>query len=208
MRVRMGLLQRRPDLSPEDFGRHWRAVHGPLAARLPGLLRYHQNHLRERLAFEGIPPADWPLDGISELWFDPAADMRALAATPPYRAVAEDEPRCMLPSRVIVADQHTVAAGQGGCKVIALLTRAEAATPEDFAAAWLRAAPDAAGCTLNLVRDRLRAGTPIGRDAAPVDAVLELWFATDAPAAIHVSPASRAATAGATAWRTEIHVVV
>lgn len=208
MRVRMGLLQRRPDLSPEDFGRHWRDVHGPLAARLPGLLRYHQNHLCAPIALAGIPRGDWPLDGISELWFDPVADMRALAATPAYRAVAEDEPRCMLPSRVIVADQHGIAAGQGGCKVIALLTRAEAATPEDFAAAWLRAAPHAAGCTLNLVRDRLRAGTPIGRGVAPVDAVLELWFAADAPAAIHVSPAARAATASATAWRANVHVVV
>jgi len=47
--VRMGLLTRRAGLAPEAFRRHWRDVHGPLAARLPGLERYLQNHLTERV---------------------------------------------------------------------------------------------------------------------------------------------------------------
>lgn len=38
MIVRFGLLRRRPDLTAEGFRRHWLTVHGPLAARTPGLL--------------------------------------------------------------------------------------------------------------------------------------------------------------------------
>jgi hypothetical protein len=29
-------LHKRPDLSPEQFRKHWREVHGPLAAAIPG----------------------------------------------------------------------------------------------------------------------------------------------------------------------------
>ena len=61
MIVRMGLLQKRPQLSTRDFRRHWREVHGTLAAQLPGLRRYHQNHVVER-AQRGIDYARGPRD--------------------------------------------------------------------------------------------------------------------------------------------------
>jgi hypothetical protein len=45
MIVRMGLLTRKPGVTTEQFRRHRCEVHGPLAARMPGLRRYHQNHV-------------------------------------------------------------------------------------------------------------------------------------------------------------------
>ena len=37
------LLQRKGNMSEEDFHKYWRNVHGPFATRLPGLRRYVQN---------------------------------------------------------------------------------------------------------------------------------------------------------------------
>ena len=48
MIVRMGLLTRKPGVTMEQFRRHWRDVHGPLAAKLTGLRRYHQNYVVDR----------------------------------------------------------------------------------------------------------------------------------------------------------------
>ena len=76
MIVRMGLLTRKPGTTAERFRRHWREVHGPLAARMPGLRRYHQNHMVDASPLGiGSSPEGWRLDGISELWFDDVASM-------------------------------------------------------------------------------------------------------------------------------------
>ena len=70
LRKRIALLQRRPDLSLQDFDAHWAVPHAKLIAALPGLGEYVQNPVR---AFwtNGDPRAT--LDGIVEVWFDDAA---------------------------------------------------------------------------------------------------------------------------------------
>src|SRR3712207_84593 len=109
MIVRMGLLTRKPDTTAEQFRRHWREVHGPLAAQMPGLRRYYQNHLVDSVQSEpGRATGDWHLDGMSELWFDDAGTMRAAVTSNAYRAVAADEPNCMVGTKVIVAEQNVV----------------------------------------------------------------------------------------------------
>jgi uncharacterized protein (TIGR02118 family) len=215
MRVRMGLLTRRPDLGTDAFRRHWREVHGPVAARLPGLLRYQQNHLIARLPVEGVPGGSWSLDGISALWFAEGTDMRALAATPAYGAVAVDEPRCMLPSRVIVADRHVVLPEpDAACpKAMLLLSRAPGLGAAGFAAAWLSpaglpAVPGLAGCTLSLVTDRIARDATSGDDEIPVDAVAELWFAAAPPDRLALAAAAARVTGSAAAWMAEMHPVV
>ena len=81
MIVRMGLLQKQADMEPTEFRKHWRDGHGPLAAKLPGLRRYHQNHIVDREQ-RGITyrAADWDFDGFSELWFDDMPSMQAAFA--------------------------------------------------------------------------------------------------------------------------------
>lgn len=193
--VRMGLLTRRPDLGAAAFRRHWRDVHGPLAARLPGLRRYAQNSLGAQVAVRGVAAGDWRLDGISALWFAAGTDMGALSATPAYQAVAADEPRCMLPSRIIVAERHVLlpepAPGAPAAKVMALL----AGEASGLAAAPLRGWPGLIACTLSVVTARMTQGATLTRAALPVDAVAELWFAPGAPADIAALPGVVAATA-------------
>jgi uncharacterized protein (TIGR02118 family) len=59
-------LKKKANLTDEEFYRYWKEKHGPLAARvIPGLRKYVQNHIRERL-----PEGHHDIDGILELWFD------------------------------------------------------------------------------------------------------------------------------------------
>ena len=77
---RMSLLRRKPDMTKEEFDRHWLDIHGPMIAKLPGLLSYVQNKPLGKV--EGaaqIPVADAgdQVDGITELYFDSFDDMEA-----------------------------------------------------------------------------------------------------------------------------------
>ena len=99
------VLHRRPDMDPGEFCRYWRDVHGPLAARMPGLRKYVQNH--------GLPdaaPGDLPCDGIAELWFDSAEALRAAFASAEGVATMADVANFIDRDRIgeMVVDEVTV----------------------------------------------------------------------------------------------------
>jgi len=83
---RFVILRRKPGMSVQEFRNYWKMVHGPLIAKIPGLLKYIQYHVRSE---EGV---DNPIDGIAELWFKSEADQQNAYRTAQYRAVVEDEP--------------------------------------------------------------------------------------------------------------------
>ena len=59
------LLKRHPESTHEEFMKHWKEEHGPLAIKMiPGLKKYVQNHL------VNLPGMRYEVDGIAELWFD------------------------------------------------------------------------------------------------------------------------------------------
>ena len=80
----ISLMRRRPDLTVEQFRRHWLHPHGTMTAELPGVRHYVQHH-----------PVDGPgtnayareiaIDGVPELWFDDY-DQRRIAYTSPRMA--------------------------------------------------------------------------------------------------------------------------
>jgi uncharacterized protein (TIGR02118 family) len=79
---------RRAGLTPEQFARHWREVHGPLAlAHHVGMSRYVQDVVQRALT-----PGAQPFDGFSELHFPTARDMRERFIDSPEggRRIAED----------------------------------------------------------------------------------------------------------------------
>ncbi|SVB77531.1 uncharacterized protein METZ01_LOCUS230385, partial [marine metagenome] len=57
----VSFFQRRKDLSPEDFRKHWRTKHADVVRRLNGLVRYVQNHALDSSS---------GFDGIAEVWFE------------------------------------------------------------------------------------------------------------------------------------------
>ena len=87
--VGIAFLTRRAGIAPEAFQRHWREVHGPLVARVPGLRRYVQSHARLGGYAAGRTP---PFDGVPLAWFDDTAALRPASAGPELARVRADEP--------------------------------------------------------------------------------------------------------------------
>ena len=103
------LVSRPKDRPLEDFRRYWREVHGPIAAKIPTLRRYEQNHATPASYAGGGQPA---FDGLAITWFASTDDMRAGARTPEYAATRADEknflPLGELP--IIIAREHVIVA--------------------------------------------------------------------------------------------------
>jgi uncharacterized protein (TIGR02118 family) len=83
----MVVVYRRPDLTPEEFRRHFEQVHGPLAKQLPGLKKYVQNYA---CADPERESPGW--DAIVELYFDNWEAMEAAWASPQGAASDADLP--------------------------------------------------------------------------------------------------------------------
>jgi uncharacterized protein (TIGR02118 family) len=190
--VRMGLLQQRADIDNQKFRSSWRGRHGELAAKLPGLRRYHQNHVVDRQQ-RGITYArsSVELDGFSELWFDDLPSMHAAFANEKQvRDLAEDEAGFIGEIKLITAIQHVVIPTPVGVPLIKRMTtlrRRPDISAEKFAEEWfdvhsmlVKRLPQVEGYTQNLIFDRsLGRGKPATYADVPIDGIVELWF-TDA----------------------------
>ena len=89
----ISLLSRRQGQSIPDFQKYWLEVHGPIAAKIPGLKRYEQNHVIDSRQF-GISHArgDWNVDGFVELEFEDQAAFEAAQNSAELAAARADEP--------------------------------------------------------------------------------------------------------------------
>jgi uncharacterized protein (TIGR02118 family) len=80
------VVLRHPGLTHDEFFGYWKDVHGPIAAKLPGLRRYVQNH--GLVAAQAERPMTH--DGWSEMWFDDLASLQAAWASPEGEAMREN----------------------------------------------------------------------------------------------------------------------
>jgi len=193
---RCALFNRRAGIDEAQFRRHWIEVHGPLAARLPGLGSYRQNHILERLYEAPASPVQ-AIDGIAQLSFDSVAAMEVSDASPEYAACKLDIPKFQGGITILVIEADEVQPGPGGpAKLLWVSTRRDGAPQAGLRERWLAgragapAVPGARRFVQNFVTDRahpVSAGVPPG-DPEGAEAVGELWF-DDAEAA-------RAALAG------------
>src|SRR6516164_1850293 len=184
----MGLLQKRSEIGSQEFRTHWRDSHGPLAARLPGLRRYHQNYVVDREQ-RGITYARGleDFDGFSELWFDDLPSMSAAFAAEQTQALGEDEGRFIGELKVITALQHVVVPKPPNVRLIkrmSTLKRRADVSSEQFKTEWfdvhsflVKRLPEVKGYTQNLIFDRSHARRrPATYDELPIDGIVELWF--------------------------------
>jgi uncharacterized protein (TIGR02118 family) len=81
------VVYKRPGMTSEEFRRHMREVHGPLAMKLPGLRKYMQNFVQND-AKRKRP--DW--DAVIELYFDDWETMEAAWASAEGAASDADLP--------------------------------------------------------------------------------------------------------------------
>ena len=87
----VSLLVRKDGASHEDFVKHWRDIHGPLAHACPGVARYIQTEIKSSsFRTDGVGALDVEVDGIAELWFADKAALDAFNASPATRLLRED----------------------------------------------------------------------------------------------------------------------
>jgi uncharacterized protein (TIGR02118 family) len=96
---------RLPGLSLDDFSNRWLMVHGPLAALLPGLRRYVQNHVLPAAYAEHRPTHD----GFSELWFDDLAALRHAFSSTEWKGLREDgQTLFVYPMSTVIARERII----------------------------------------------------------------------------------------------------
>lgn len=204
---KIAFLVRRPDLSRDEFTRHWREQHGPLVARSPGYERYRlgyaQNHV---LGTTGIGrPFLW--DGMAEFWLPGTTPNEDdFSATPIYRdRIAVDE-RLFIDMDATVsmaATETRILDGHGAAKVVIAAAGAGGSPSpagRPFAEDALSRQPGLDRLLTGWAVNDVVPGTTTLPGARPladlrVDAIHELWFASDADRAVAL-PALRAASAG------------
>lgn len=182
--TRFGLIPRRAGLSVEQFQAHWRDPHAALAAQLPGIRRYWQNH---RLLTAN--PVPWPgFDACSEIDADSVgAHLRMRDSAVMRGPIAADEPQFLaMDARLVVWTSRlgpARVAGRGGVRLLTFLRAAPGRAGEELASA-LAATVDAGGEAFGPV------ALPGEVAASAFDAVEARWFESSAAAASHLaSPA-------------------
>lgn len=187
MIYRSGVFSRRPGMDEAAFRDHWRNVHGPLAAKLPGLGTYRQNHIVERLYDMPDSPVQ-QIDGVSQLSFDSVAHMERSDASEEYQACKLDIPKFQGGITILVIEPDVLmppGAGRHGAKLIWVSTLRPGQPADQVRARWLAAnqnagrdVPGLRGHFQNFVTDRghpVAAGVPSG-DASGAEAISEWWF--------------------------------
>ena len=88
------ILRRQPGMSAEEFHAYWKNTHGPIVAKLPGLVRYFQHHVVSvpRPEYE---QNDAPVDGIVETWWESEEALVKVQSSPELQAVIADEKNFM-----------------------------------------------------------------------------------------------------------------
>lgn len=77
--------------------RHWRDVHGPIVAQVPGVRRYVQQHA------VSAPDGNPPFLGVASLSFDDEAAFATAAASPQFAAAIADLANFADPTRLPTA---------------------------------------------------------------------------------------------------------
>jgi uncharacterized protein (TIGR02118 family) len=106
----ISLLTRKPELTHEQFVKHWLEIHAPLAHAVPGLKRYVQSHILEEFRRADIPTSAVQVDGIAELWFEDRASMERALASPQMAALHADGALFIGANKTFVVEEKTIIA--------------------------------------------------------------------------------------------------
>jgi len=66
---RVSLLGRKPEISHEEFVKHWVEIHAPMARACPGIGRYTLTIVNSSSTRKDVAAFEIKVDGIAELWF-------------------------------------------------------------------------------------------------------------------------------------------
>lgn len=224
MNVRMGLIKKKAGWTDEAFRGYWREKHGLLAAQVPNLREYWQNPVTERLQ-RGIDFArgPWDFDGISQLWFDDAAQADlAFKASAVAASLIKDEAHFLGGLHIVTAEQRVVIpvpSEADRCKLLkrmSTLKRRSDVSESDFRREWVvhgelvKKMPGVSAYRQNVVIAReVEKGTPSEYEDLTIDGIVELWFESPATlSAAFSSPAGQQTMAHAKTFLSEITAFV
>ncbi|MBL8567616.1 MAG: EthD family reductase [Phreatobacter sp.] len=135
---RITIFARRDGLDRRAFSAHWSGPHRAIAAGMPNILGYRQNHALDAwtIAGEGLV-----IDGMAELWFADDVAMAAALASPAAAALPADELDFMRAITLCrIAEGLRPPAGQ--CKLILLAGSGSRGASTAQLADWLGACTD------------------------------------------------------------------
>jgi uncharacterized protein (TIGR02118 family) len=203
---KIAFLVRRPDLSHEQFTRHWREQHGPVVARSPGYERYRLGYAQNHVLGDTPIGQAFPWSGMAEFWLPgEAPNEDDFSSTAIYRdRIAVDE-RLFLDMGATVsmtATETRLVDGHGPAKVV-IAAAGVAGTPYSsgptFAEHALSRYPGLDQAVTGWAVNEVIPGTSRLPGARPmadlrIEAVHELWFDSAAAGALALGPLSEAAT--------------
>ena len=80
-------ITKKLEMSHEDFFEYWRNIHGPIGARIPGLLRLVQSHTIR----DSNDAREPDYDGVAELWFEDMAALQEARKSEEWARSSADE---------------------------------------------------------------------------------------------------------------------
>jgi uncharacterized protein (TIGR02118 family) len=87
---RASLLARKPEISHEEFVKHWVEVHAPMARACPGISRYTLTIIKSSSARKDVAAFEIQVDGIAELWFKNEAAFDLYQNSPATKRLRDD----------------------------------------------------------------------------------------------------------------------
>jgi uncharacterized protein (TIGR02118 family) len=185
----ISFLQRKADLSREDFVRHWLEVHVPMCHVVPGLRGYAVSTIvryQSRADVPNLPMDDF--DGVAQVWFNSLEARAAAGASVEGKRWHADGGTIIGGIRTFVTrERHVVpvpATNRPKYKTLSALKRRAELSAEKFHHEWVivnspmaRSAPGLRGYTLSeIVEEQFRPDiAPFPLDG-PLDGFTESWW--------------------------------
>lgn len=181
----LALLPKKPDISNEQFHRHWREIHAQLALHIKTLKRYVQSH---RLPQQPVGFSSAPYEGVAEVWFDTLETALGLRTNPAYLEGAyRDEPNFidtsglafLLTQENVVVPGPSFAKDTRAVKLLALVKRKPGMSVAEFQDYWRNTHAPLVPRTPHLLRYVQCHVVPAmyEADTPPLyDGIAELWW--------------------------------
>ena len=193
MITRMGMFQKMPQITVDEFRDYWHYNHGPVASKMNGLLKYDQNHTVRPIHVEmGREEDPFWVDGYSKLYF---GDLESQKNNDPaiIAALRADEPHLFAFEVLLVAEENVALAidpDEGYVKLMAYVKRVPEIDAETFKSIWwgehaelVKKMPGILGYTQDWVFERNNCDVndsykrvPLTYEEFPVDGLVEMYF--------------------------------
>lgn len=121
---RMGLFQRRDDLTQTQFSAYWGKKHSPLVMRMPKFMHYTQNHHIDLLPNFTAGHPSFQIDGIAEMYWQSEVQMQQdFNSQQAIELLRQDECEFISRISVCIVNETELQGIQSGIKIILCLSQ-------------------------------------------------------------------------------------